>query len=81
MGRAQVTLDTGQVITVDITGRHYATDATLCVDHAFIRLSISDAHRLGEAIIAAAAAAFEQEDHRQTRLWSDTTTPFGWRLA
>jgi hypothetical protein len=88
-GNAQVTVNSDRVITVQISGRHYATDAQLYTDRAFVRLSILDAHRLGEAIIAATAAASDRPDMRQTCLWSDATTtiraaisrPHGWRFA
>jgi hypothetical protein len=72
-GSAQVAVDTDQRIAVDLTGRQYSVDARLMVSAALVRLSISQAHRLGEAIIAAAAAASEI-DVRQPGLWSDATT-------
>ncbi len=75
-GNAQVA-SANRTITVDITGRHYAVDASLHVDRAFVQLSIRDAHRLGEAIIAAAAAASDI-DVRQPGLWSDATTVAAW---
>jgi hypothetical protein len=71
-GSAQVAVDTDQRIAVDLTGRQYSVDARLMVSAALVRLSISQAHRLGEAIIAAAAAASEI-DVRQPGLWSDAT--------
>jgi hypothetical protein len=62
-----------QSVLIDVNARNYDVNGYLHKQSAFLRLSVNDAYRihayLGRAIVAA-----EEQEPRQSGLWSNSTT-------
>jgi hypothetical protein len=72
-GRVQVAPHNG-LITIDVQGRHYSTDAQLYVDHGFARLSVAQAIKLRGMLDHAIESALDAPiAAHQPGLWSPAT--------
>jgi hypothetical protein len=72
-GRIQVAPHNG-LVTIDVQGRHYSTDAQLYTDHGFARLSVAQAIRLRGMLDAAIETALDAPiAAHQPGLWSPAT--------